>query len=101
MKERMMTKDKKSTQRPQLRSHVVINRDGSLNIHRPRERGKLFSDLYHYFLSISWPKFFTIMILLFVVSNLFFAVLYFYAGPQALDGAHPELGFDRFVDSFF
>ena len=79
----------------------VINRDGSLNIHRPREKGKLFSDLYHYFLAISWPKFFFILILLFLVTNLIFAVLYFFVGPDALKGIHQENTIMRFVDFFF
>lgn len=80
---------------------AVINRDGSLNIHRPREKGKLFSDLYHYFLSIPWPKFFLTLILLFIVTNMSFAVLYFLAGPQALEGAHQGNDLQRFVDCFF
>ena len=90
-----------NTDQHRIRSHVVINRDGSLNIHRPKEKGKFFSDLYHYFLSISWPKFFLILIVLFMVTNLVFAVLYFYAGPSALDGAHANLGWERFADCFF
>jgi len=80
---------------------VVINRDGSLNIHRPRERGKLFTDLYHYLLSITWSKFFLILILLFMTTNVFFAALYFSVGPQALEGAHQGSDWKRFVDCFF
>lgn len=80
---------------------VVINKDGSLNIHRPREAGRFFSDLYHYFLSISWSKFFLILIIFFLVTNVFFAVLYFYSGPEALQGAHQNRGLARFIDSFF
>ncbi len=80
---------------------VVINRDGSLNIHRPPEKGKFFFDLYHYFLSMSWPKFLIILVVLFFTTNLTFGTLYFYAGPQAVEGVHPEIGFKRFVDCFF
>jgi inward rectifier potassium channel len=80
---------------------VVINRDGTLNIHRPRDNGKLFSDFYHYFLSISWPRFFLTLILLFWVGNLTFAFLYFFAGPQSLQGAEAQMGWQRFVDCFF
>lgn len=80
---------------------MVINRDGTLNIHRPPEQGKFFSDFYHYFLSVSWPKFFGILILLFWISNLIFAVLYFFAGPQALEGVHHNSELARFVDCFF
>jgi inward rectifier potassium channel len=80
---------------------VVINRDGTLNIKRPHEPGKLFSDLYHQFLSISWPKFFTILFIVFLSTNLFFGWLYFMFGPQALDGIHQTDDAKRFMDCFF
>ncbi len=80
---------------------VVINKDGSLNIHRPREKGWWFTDIYHYLLAIPWPKFFLIIVLLFFATNFLFAVLYFCAGPEALKGVHPEIGWPRFVDCFF
>lgn len=90
---------KSSTRNPDM--PMVINRDGSLNIHRPPQQGKFFSDFYHYFLSVSWPKFFAIWIVLFWAANLLFAVLYFLAGPQALEGVNQNSAFLRFVDCFF
>ena len=86
---------------PQVNTPLVINRDGTLNIARPKEWGKSFFDLYHYFLAISWPKFFAFLILLFWTGNIVFAGLYFYSGPEALKGAAPDLGFARFMDCFF
>ena len=80
---------------------IVINRDGSLNIHRPRERGKLFSDLYHYFLSLSWPKFFLILIAVFFSFNVLFGLLYYGAGPGALKGIRTDTDFNRLADCFF
>jgi inward rectifier potassium channel len=80
---------------------VVINRDGSLNIHRPPEKGRLFSDFYHYFLSISWTKFFAIFILIFLSYNIFFGLVYFGMGRDALEGIRNGSEFDRLVDSFF
>lgn len=96
-----MIKKNKKSRSLDPKMPVVINRDGSLNIHRPAERGKLFTDLYHYLLSISWPRFFLFLFLLFWATNIPFAVLYFYAGPEALGGAHPVLSRERFVDCFF
>lgn len=80
---------------------IVINKDGSLNIHRPPVRGKFFSDLYHYFLSITWPKFFMFLVFLFFVTNFLFGTLYFFGGPGALEGVDPQIGPQRFVDCFF
>ncbi|MDP2652624.1 MAG: ATP-sensitive inward rectifier potassium channel 10 [Candidatus Omnitrophota bacterium] len=91
----------KKKQQQSAGQHVVINRDGTLNIHRPREKGRFFFDLYHYLLAISWPGFFSILVLFFFASNMFFSALYFFAGAQALTGAHPDLGPARFADCFF
>ncbi len=82
-------------------SPIVINRDGSLNIHRPREQGKLFSDLYHYLLSLSWPKFLMILIGLFLSFNVLFGLFYFAAGPTALNGIRTDTNFNRLMDCFF
>ncbi len=92
--------DKKSQQR-NLDMPVVINRDGTLNIHRPREFSKLFFDLYHYFLAIPWPKFFTILIVVFFVFNSLFGFLYFSMGPKALSGIRNDNEFNRLMDCFF
>ncbi len=97
----MSRKSPTKSKHPDLKFPVVINRDGTLNIHRPPGHGKLFTDLYHYLLSISWPKFFFFLFVLFWMANLPFAVLYFCAGPQALQGAHESLSWLRFVDCFF
>ena len=85
----------------ETRTPVVVNRDGSLNIHRPRERGKLFSDLYHYFLSISWPKFFGLVGTFYLLANLFFAAFYFLCGADALAGIQKSSALLRFADCFF
>ncbi|MBP9854788.1 MAG: ATP-sensitive inward rectifier potassium channel 10 [Candidatus Omnitrophica bacterium] len=95
------SKNKKETIIGSSSTPTVINKDGSLNIHRPREFGRLFSDLYHYFLSISWPKFFLILFTLFFAANVFFGVLYFAAGPDALQGVDRDHPFLHFVDCFF
>src|SRR5512141_1437093 len=64
----------------------LLNRDGSYNVRL--EHGSLGSRLfsYHTFLNISWPKFFSLFALLYVVANLFFAALYVAAGPGELQG---------------
>ena len=91
----------KKLNRHAARAPVVINRDGSLNIHRPKERGKLFSDLYHYFLSISWPKFFGLIATAYILANLLFAVLYFLCGADALAGIQKSSALSQFSDCFF
>lgn len=80
---------------------VVINRDGTLNIHRPPEHGKFFNDLYHYLLAITWPKFLLSLIVIFLVFNVFFGILYFAAGPDAFEGVRKDTDVHRLIDLFF
>jgi len=96
-----MTNNRHNPPHPDPNMPVVINRDGSLNIHRPPGKGRLFSDFYHYFLSITWPKFFLILIAVFFSFNLFFGLLFYWAGPEALEGIRHGSEYDRLVDSFF
>ncbi|OGX08405.1 MAG: hypothetical protein A2Z88_02195 [Omnitrophica WOR_2 bacterium GWA2_47_8] len=91
---------KKSPQRPSG-TPVIINKDGSLNIERPHDPGKFFSDLHHYLLSISWSEFFIILITMFLLGNLFFASMYFLLPSDALQGVYPEMTLQRFRDCFF
>ncbi len=79
----------------------IINKDGTLNVHRPLDPAKFISDLHHYLLSIGWPKFFFILLLLFFAGNLFFAALFYSLGPGAVEGINPEKGWARFADCFF
>ena len=78
-----------------------LNRDGSLNIHRMQNRKRLISDLYHYFLSIPWPKFFAFVILGYLLTNFVFAALYFLCGQDALNGIQQTPAWARFADCYF
>ena len=78
----------------------VLKKDGTLNIHRAFDRMPL-SDLYHFLLSLSWPIFFAFVVLGYISINLFFAILYYLCGPQALEGLHVTSATDRFLDCFF
>ncbi len=68
------------------KSSGYLNRDGSLNAVRKGVRPHLFSDLYHYLLSMSWPAFFALVVFVYLVLNTLFASLYFSCGPSGLDG---------------
>src|SRR4029077_2216901 len=80
---------------------ALINRQGRLNVHGTRERRKIFSDLYHYFFSLSWPHFFIRIAAIYLMANLFFAVLYFISGVDALGGDGHSTALERFKHCFF
>jgi len=78
----------------------LLNRDGSFNVRR--EGLSVWQELspYHYFLTISWPKFLWLVALAYAISNTLFALGYMACGAGALTGfQHGFLG--RFWIAFF
>lgn len=68
------------------RAHTrLLNRDGSFNVRRSGH-GFGSHSLYHLCLTMSWPRFFGMVIAFFVVSNTMFAVAYTLCGADALSG---------------
>jgi inward rectifier potassium channel len=53
-------------------------------------------DLYHLFLTISWPRFLSLIALLYIAINVLFALVYL-AGGNCLENARPG----SFLDAFF
>jgi inward rectifier potassium channel len=65
----------------------LLNRDGSYNVRM--ENGSIGSRVFSYytFLSMSWPKFFALFALIYMLANALFAGLYALAGPDELQGS--------------
>ena len=79
----------------------LLNRDGTFN---PRRDGlPLLRSLsfYHYFLTISWPKFFAIVVAGYMAANTAFALLYLACGADSLSGAEPSRMGGPFWRAFF
>jgi inward rectifier potassium channel len=68
--------------------HALVNRQGRLNVQGTRVPQNPFADLYHYFFSLSWSKFFTHIAGIYFLTNLFFGILYFVCGVDALGDGH-------------
>ena len=79
----------------------LLNRDGSFNVRREGLHFWESLSAYHYLLTISWSRFFTVIIAAFLLTNAFFAWVYVLAGPGALTGIHATTPGGRFVESFF
>jgi len=78
-----------------------LNRDGSFNV---RRRGLSFlrsQNLYHSLLTISWTKFFLVVIAGYFVVNALFAFAYMLCGPGALEELRGDAGVGEFLQSFF
>jgi inward rectifier potassium channel len=79
----------------------LLNRDGTFN---PRRVGLPFFrslSLYHWFLTISWPRFFGIVAAAYVVANTVFAAAYLLCGPAALTGVPASQMGGAFARAFF
>src|ERR1700688_1631547 len=77
-----------------------INKDGSFNVNR---RGGSWRDFHPYLqmLSMSWPRFFAIVLFGYLMLNLLFALVYFALGPGHLQGADGANEMERFLNDFF
>jgi inward rectifier potassium channel len=78
-----------------------LNRDGSFNVRREGLRFWQSLSAYHYLLTISWPRFFAVVVVAFLTTNACFAVVYFFAGQNALSGIHATTSAGRFAEAFF
>jgi inward rectifier potassium channel len=78
----------------------LLNRDGSFNVRR--EGLTFWQELgpYNYFLTISWPKFLTLVGVAYILSNTLFAFGYLACGDHALTGFQRDL-LGRFGTAFF
>jgi inward rectifier potassium channel len=79
----------------------LLNRDGTFNTRRRGLPLLRSLSLYHALLTISWPRFYALLVLAYLGVNLLFASAYFACGPDALAGPHLELSHGRFLDAFF
>lgn len=80
---------------PSLR---LLNRDGSFNVVKPNPQWLRSVSGYHRLLTMSWPAFFSMVLLFYVGINLVFAVGYYLLGPDALLG---DIHTSDFVRDFF
>src|SRR5690348_12501714 len=77
---------------------ALINREGRLNLHENRRYKNPLTDLYHYFFSLTWPKFFIHLAAIYFAMNLLFAGLYFIDGVD-MANLHSS-GLKRFSHCF-
>ena len=79
----------------------LLNRDGTFNVRRAGLGVWQSHSAYHYFLTITWPRFLGYVGMAYVFTNAIFAVLYVAAGAHALTSFEGETTRFRFVDAFF
>jgi inward rectifier potassium channel len=79
----------------------LLNRDGSFNVRRTGLRFWESLSAYQSLLTMSWPRFFTVIVGAYLLANAFFAGIYRWAGDDALTGLHATTGWGKFSEAFF
>ncbi len=78
-----------------------LNKDGSFNVKKTNIPFFEKINFFHALVSMSWLRFFAIVLLCYFVINLLFATLYLAVGLDHLTGIDGITDFDRFVEGFF
>jgi inward rectifier potassium channel len=79
----------------------LLNRDGSFNVVREGLNPFSSMSLYHWLLTISWPKFLGFITVSYVVVNALFAFAFLLCGPNALQSSSASFAGQPFYRAFF
>jgi len=86
---------------PVLKSQPLIKQDGSINVKR---KGLPFFrpyDNYHKLITMSWTKFWLLILVCYLIINVVFALIYLAIGIQYLNGAEGTSASQHFWNAFF
>ena len=79
----------------------LLNRDGSFNVVRDALDPLSSLSLYHWLLTISWPRFLAFISGSYIIVNVFFAVAFLLLGPDALQSSTGDFAGSPFYRAFF
>jgi len=79
----------------------LLNRDGTFTSRREGLPFLRSLSFYHYFLTMTWPRFFGVVVLGYLGANTMFALLYLACGTDSLTGAMPTATGGPFWRAFF
>ncbi len=78
-----------------------LNKDGSFNTKKKNVPFSERVNFYHLLVSISWTKFFILILSGFIAVNLIFAGIYMMIGVEHLTGIEGKNDFEKFMEAFF
>ncbi len=78
----------------------MLRQDGGFNVQRVGQGLWQSINFYHKMLSLSWPQFFGMILLIYTALNVVFAALYLACGPGAISGVEGN-GPHRFLQLYF
>lgn len=86
---------------PVLQNQPLIKQDGSINVKRQGQSFFRTSDNYHKLITMSWTRFWLLILCGYLVINTAFAFIYMAIGVQNLNGSEGTNAYQHFWDAFF
>jgi inward rectifier potassium channel len=86
---------------PVIKSQPLINQNGTINVRRAGLPFFRPYDNYHKLITMSWTKFWLLIMFCYVLINVLFAFIYLFIGVQHLNGAEGHNTYEHFWDAFF
>ncbi|MDF2431805.1 MAG: inward rectifier potassium channel [Mucilaginibacter sp.] len=88
---------------PVIKNQPLINKDGSPNVKRIGLPFFNTANSYHTLITMSWKKFWLMVLSGYLLLNIIFAFIYMSLGPGSLDGSAStgNTAFNHFMDAFF
>lgn len=86
---------------PVLKNQFLLNKDGSPNVKKVGLPFFNTANNYHTLITMSWTKFWIMVISCYLAINVIFAFIYMSFGPDSLDGTSGATVFKHFWDAFF
>lgn len=86
---------------PVIKNQPLINKDGSPNVKRIGLPFFNTANNYHTLITMSWTKFWLLVLTGYSIVNIIFAVIYISLGTDSLNGTLGDTSFDHFMNAFF
>ncbi|GAC1300987.1 MAG: ion channel [Mucilaginibacter sp.] len=86
---------------PVIKNQPLVNKDGSPNVRRIGLPRFNTANNYHTLITMSWTKFWLLVLSGYLTLNIIFAFIYMSFGPNSLDGSSGNTPFHHFMDAFF
>jgi inward rectifier potassium channel len=86
---------------PVMKNQPLINKDGSPNVKRTGLPFLNTANNYHTLITMSWTKFWLMVVSGYLILNIFFALIYMSFGPGSLEGSSGSTTYNHFWDAFF
>ncbi|WP_428329618.1 ion channel [Mucilaginibacter sp.] len=86
---------------PVIKNQPLMNKDGSPNVKRVGLPFFNTANNYHTLITMSWGKFWLLVVSCYMTINVVFAFIYMSFGPNSLDGTSGNTHFSHFMDAFF